>query len=119
MEQKKLGIENVTKCVHLAVELGNVADKIGRTKGAGKYGHLLLLMDEVTALGSVDFKQVMPEIKDLDAVEKATLLQSVKEKFDIVDDKLEAVIEEGLAILVDASALVQRSIDLSKQLKAA
>lgn len=102
----------------LGFELGNVADKVGRTKGASKYFALVDLFDEVTALGSVDFKLIDDEIKDLDATERETLHQAIKDKFDIVDDKLENAIEEAIAILSEQVKLVERSIKLVKDYKA-
>lgn len=115
--ENQLGTENLKKVVFLALELGNVADRMGRSKGAARYGHLLMLMDEVTTLGSVDFKAVLPEFKDLDASEKATLLAEVKTKFDLENDALEVAIEEGLMILQDGASVVERAINLVKLLK--
>lgn len=114
-------MKNLLPVLMLAVEMGNVGDQIGRAKGASRYTSLLDLFDEVTALGKVDFKLVDDEAKAVlaDPVKKAELLAAVKEKLDIHDDKLEVVIEEGLGILADAHAVVNRAIALSKGLKSA
>lgn len=114
---EKLGIENLTPIVMLAFEMGNVGDRMGRTKGMARYLELTSLFDEVTALGKVDFSKVKGEIQDLDEVERETLLGKVRDKFDIVDDKLEAAIEEGLDIIDDVYSAVMRSIDLVKKFK--
>lgn len=113
-EAVKLGVDNVKPMLGLVIELGNVTDKMGRTQGMERYGQLMLLIDELAALGAVKIDQVIPELSDLDDVERASLMAYAKEKFDIADDKLEMVIEEGLAILVDAYSIVQRSIKLVK-----
>src|SRR5690606_41545942 len=99
MSEQKFGIENLKPLVSLGIELGNVADKMGRSKGAARFGHLLMLTDEAMALGSVDFSKVKAEIKDLDESEKQQLKDHLKAKFDIVDDKLEVAIESGIDIL--------------------
>lgn len=119
MNEEKLGMENLKPIVALALELGNVADKIGREKGAAKYLHLMDLFDELTGLAKVDFKKVKEEVKDLDAAEREELHAFMKVKFDIVDDKLEMAIEEGLKIVEEAYGLVTRSMDLVKGLKEA
>jgi len=115
---EKVGISNLKPIVALGIELGNVADKVGRNTGATRYLSLMDLFDELTGLGSVDFKVVMAEIKDLDDVERMELHEFLKAKFDIVDDKLEMAIEDGLKIVEEAYGLVKRSMDLAKSLKA-
>lgn len=115
--QEKVGIENLKPIVALGIELGNVADKIGRGKGAARYLPLMDLFDELMALNGVSFAAVKAEIKDLDAGEREELHSFLKVKFDIVDDKLELAIEEGLKIVEEAYGLVVRSINLVKGLK--
>lgn len=117
--EEKYGIENLKPIVALALELGNVGDKIGRAKGATRYLSLMDLFDELTGLAKVDFKKVKEEIKDLDAAEREELHNFMKVKFDIVDNKLEMAIEEGLKIVEEAYGLVTRSMDLVKGLKEA
>jgi len=113
-----LGIKNLKPVLALGIELGNVADKVGRQTGAARYLGLMDLFDELTALGSVDFKEVSKEIKDLDAQEREELHAFLKVKFDIVDDKLEMAIEDGLKIVEEAYGLIKRSQALYKSLKA-
>lgn len=119
MNEEKYGIENLKPIVALALELGNVADKVGREKGAARYLNLMDLFDELTGLAKVDFAKVKKEVADLDASEREELHTFMKVKFDIVDDKLEMAIEEGLKIIEEAYGLVTRSIDLAKGLKEA
>lgn len=115
---EKLGITNLKPVVSLAIELGNVADKVGRNTGATRYLHLMDLFDELTALGSVDFKQVSKEIKDLDEAERKELHDHLKLKFDIVDDKLELAIEQGISIIDRQYSLINESITLYRSIKA-
>ena len=115
---KKYGITNLKPIIALGIELGNVADKVGRAKGATRYLSLMDLFDELMALGKVDFKLVSKEAGELDTEERAELHSFLKAKFDIVDDKLEVAIEEGLKIVEEAYGLVNRSMALAKSLKA-
>lgn len=114
---EKLGIVNLKPIVALGFEMGNVGDKMGRTKGAARYLALMDLFDELMGLAKIDFSKVKAEIKDLDASEREELHNFMKAKFDIVDDKLEMAIEEGLKIVEEAYGLVTRSIALAKGLK--
>ena len=114
----KLPINDLKPLVALGVEMANVADKIGHTKGPGKYAHLISLFDEVTALGAVNFKNVIPQAKDIDAEEMAELKTFIKEKFDIADDKLESVIEKALDIIQKQAEVVVDTIGLVKIIKA-
>lgn len=115
---KKYGIKNVLPIVMLGVEMGNIADKMGRTKGMARYMHITSLFDEVMALGSVDFSQVKLELKDLDATERATIEKDIKDKFDIVDKNLEGVIEEAINIIESAVIVITRSVTMVGKIKA-
>lgn len=119
MEPSKFGVENLKKVVALGIEIGNVADKFGKAEGtANKISTLMALTDEVLAIPGVDFNKVKDEVGDLDDAEKAELLQFVKDKFDISNDKLEASIEGGLGIALKLEALVKEGIALVNSLKA-
>jgi hypothetical protein len=113
-------MKNLLPCVLLVVELGNVADLMGHTSGAAKYGKLLNLLDEGMAMGGVDFSKVKEEAAAVlkDAAKKAELLAEVNKKLDLADDKLEALIEKGLSIVEKQIAIVKEAIELSKELKA-
>jgi hypothetical protein len=50
---------------------------------------------------------VIPEIKDLDDVEKAELKMFVGEEFDIDEDTIEVAIEKVLSIAIDFSDLLK------------
>lgn len=118
METPKLGIANLLPIIMLAVEMGNVADKMGRTKGLARYMNVTSLLDETVDVLKVDFKQVKAEIADLTAEERAEIEQAIKEKFDIADDKLEGVIEKSIGIVEKQISVVVEAIDLYKGLKA-
>jgi len=66
-------------------------------------------MARETALLSID-----DEYKDFSDVERAQLIQEVKVKFDIADDKVEKVVEDSLSAFADLLALVVRIINIVK-----
>ena len=110
------GIENLKKCFNVLIEGGNVVGKAWEdgTINVADAGHLILLLDELTELGNVNFKAIPQEAKDLDAAEIAELTEHLKTKFDIPQDALEQKIEEGIALL---SRLVKDGIDVYAYVK--
>lgn len=111
------GVKNLLPLILLGVEMGNVGDKMGRSKGIARYAHLLDLMDEVMQLPKVDFAQVKLEVKELDEADRAELKAQVKAKLDLVDDVLESALEDSLSIVEAQYQVVEKSISLYKSLK--
>lgn len=117
---EKLGIENLKKLLFLLVEMGNVGDWIGRHPelGVAKFSKLFDLADEAMAMTGFELESVKQEIKDLDEVERAQLLEALKVKFDIEADDLEAKIEEGLGLIVRLYKDVTDTIAYAKSFNA-
>lgn len=117
---EKYGIENLKKAIALPIELGNIADAIGaeNSKDWKRWFKLVDILDEVVDILRVDWIVVKQELRDLDEVEKAELLKAMKDKFDIKDDNLEAIIEESMDILVKVAEIVEKAITLAKAAKA-
>jgi hypothetical protein len=116
---EKMGVQDLKAALLFACELGNVIDKMSSDGQPmfGKIGHLMMLTDEVMALPSVKFGEIGQQVADLDDAEKLELHEAIKAKFDIVDDKLEAVVEGGIGILIKLGALVSEGKALADQLK--
>jgi len=117
-DSQKLGITNLTPIVLLVVEAGNVADKMGRSKGMARYMHLTSLFDELLAFGRVDFAAAKAEYGDRDDVEKAQIKAEVKAKFDLVDDDLEDIIEDSFDAMENIYGGFEKCIGIYKRVKA-
>lgn len=115
--EKKYGVNNIVPILLFVAELGNILDVVGRAKGMARYMLITGLLDEVAALGMVDFEIMKQEILELDAGEREELQEKLKEKLDLVDDNLEAFIEDGIGIVEDAYSLISRSIELVNKVK--
>jgi len=113
-----IGIENLKLMISLPIELGNIADKIGKEKEWKRWLNLIDALDEVVDVLKVDWKQLQQECADLSEAEKAELYKHISEKFDIANDKLEGAIEKSILILVTIASMVKESIDLFRALKA-
>ena len=114
-----VGIENLKLLISLPIELGNIADAIGRDSKSGwkRYLKLVDCLDEIIDVVRVDYAKLKLEVQDLNEVEKIELQAYIATKFDIANENLEIVIEKSLAILEDASTLVINSIELFKNNK--
>jgi plasmid replication initiation protein len=108
---------NILPVFLLAAELGNVADSMGRTKGVSKYLKLTDIFDELMGIGNVDFKAILPGFKSLEQSDRAELVQEIGKKLSLKDAKVEAAIEEGLGIIIDAVSLVERAKKMVASLK--
>lgn len=115
MGEAKLGVQNLTKALMLAFELGNVVDQIGRKKGLMRWMPVMALADELAEMEGVTFDQVKSEFKDLDAVERAQLSADIQAKFSVVDKDLEKKIEESVAIVNDLFNIYTRVKSLIKK----
>jgi len=117
----EFGTENLKKCLAVIVESGNVAGDIVAMGPSAKWYQKVALcanvLDEIFDLTKVDFKVVIPELKDIDESEKTDLIEWGKEKFDIPQDEVEAVIEEGLGILMVNINAIQKDIEFAKKIK--
>ena len=114
---EKVGITNLLPIIMFSVEMANVGDKMGRSKGMARYAALTELADEAYALVKVDFKAAKAEFKDLDQGEKGVILDAVKAKFDIVNDELEVAIEEALDVAVYFLDGIPKVTALAKKFK--
>lgn len=103
------------------VELGNVADKFGRSKGMARYMTLTELADEAIMMSKFDPAKAKEEYKKVLADEglKASFINDIKQKFNIVDQDLEQKIEKSLEVGLKLYDAVKDSIELAKSFKKA
>jgi hypothetical protein len=121
----KYGIEDLWTLLQATIEIGNVAGEIvAKTKTDGTiawYDKYLFpfakLGDDVIKLFSVNYKEVIPQFKDLDDEEKAELLRRTVEKLDIPQDKAEIVIEKSFLLIFKLGDLVKEVITMIQELK--
>jgi len=115
----KYGVSELWPVVAVGIEMGNVGDAMGRLKGSARYFKLMSLMDELMVLPSVDWTLMKEQAKELDPADMEELKAKAKEKFDIVDGKLELAIEQGLDLAYRQYEIVVDSIKLVKDMKEA
>jgi hypothetical protein len=107
----KMGIENLKALLTVIVSFIVVGDKMGHESNwNARLSHLFGLIPQLTGLSGIVWSQIDDEIKDLDLAEKEVLLTTFKEKFDIIDDKLEAMIEEALSLATEIGVFVKKVI---------
>lgn len=106
-----VGIENLKKIVVLGAEGLNVGSKI--IHGGGLLS-LLGLVDEVSALGTLDKNAILAEVKDLSEEEKKMLSDLFKSKLQLQNAEVEKKIEAGVDVLNEAVLLAAAAVDLYK-----
>lgn len=117
-EAAKLGIDNITKVVSIIAVLANVGDQFGRDSGVTRWSHLVLLGPAIMTLQGINFSQVLPEIKDLDADERSKLTALFDSSLQLGNEHLEGVVEKGLGIVTDLVSIIERTKALVADAKA-
>lgn len=117
------GIANLVVLTGFVAGLGNAAGTAfedGKI-GVGDYKSVFGLISDLSALTTVDFKQVTPEAKDLDAEESAQIYDAFAAKLDLPasQDAKEGAIEAVVASVLGVFSAVKQSLDAVEQLKAA
>lgn len=115
--ESKIGIVNITKTVIAAIKIGEKIEKNILDDGE-------LTPLESIGIGLSSFNDIVmvirsgnklkEEYKDLDEVEKETLVKIVKEELDLKNDKVEYTIETAIELLLGLSQLIE-AIKLSKK----
>lgn len=118
MENKSYDIEDVKKLLGFILALGNTADKIGSTSGPVKWGHLTMLLPELMALPSIQWKEIGEQIKDMDAAERQELLEFFKSEFDLASDELEQLLESAISMVKLTADTVLEWVEFGKACKA-
>lgn len=101
------GTKETKEMLSLVIAIGN---GIGKSLGDGR----LSISDLKNFIGVLDVSKdavkgaskIPRELADLDAKEKAELIQFVKVKFDIPQDRIEQVVESALAAAINFGDLI-------------
>lgn len=115
------GTQNLGLVLDILAEGGNVAEKMIAEEGSflSKAGNLMDLSDELFSLTRLDGAELKLETGELDATDIGDLNTRFQKKFDLKDDAVEGLVEEGLLLAQDAAVLVKRSIAFAGKIKAA
>lgn len=104
---EKIGIDGIWKVIDLALSLHQAYDK---ANADGKINFLdapLLMKPALKIIPAVQAASMaLKEIKDLDDLERADLLQRVKSSYDIADDIVEKKVEDGLDLVLHIAQYV-------------
>lgn len=112
---QQLGIENVKTLASVAAKMGTAAGKVledGVVDWRDTF-QLPAFLGALKDVSKVDFKALVPEVKDLDEAEKADLSAHFQKTFDWPDDAVEGVVEQGLEIVLAALEAVLSFVRVS------
>lgn len=116
------GISNFLPLVLVVIHAINTGDKMGHENNwPNRITHLIGFFPRLMGLASIKWDEISPEFKDLDAEERKTVLEEVKKEFDIIDDKLEFLVEDAFSMtskvvntVVEAIAYVKKTKEYFK-----
>lgn len=116
---EKFGVENLKLIIALPIEIGNVSMKIydSADKSWKRFFSLIETLDEAVDLLKVNWKLIKDEYLDLSEIEKAEIMQTIKQKFDIADDILEEIIEDSFTALFDMESSIKKMINVARKIK--
>jgi hypothetical protein len=117
---KQVGIDELKKVVAVLASAANVADQMVNEKGGvvARLTHLMGLSTSLIGLAGCSATELKAEFADLDAGEKADLVQYAKDQFAIAEHDVEAKIEAGLDLAIEGEAFIVKVVAFSKSLKA-
>lgn len=115
------GTKNAGLVLDVLVEAGNVTEKVVADKGGvvSKLSHLSDLLDEGMTLMQVDMSELGKELTELDGEDLTALQERFKAKFDLMDDQVEALVEEGLDLAKVYGEAVVKTIAWVQKIRAA
>lgn len=115
------GTQNLELVLDVLAEGGNVAEKMVQEEGGflTKAKHLTDLTDELFALTRLNGGEFKLEAGELDAEDLAKLNARFQQKFDLQDDVVEGIVEEGVLLAQDTAVLVKRVLAFAGKIKAA
>lgn len=117
---QKLGIQEVKELATAAAKLGTGAGKIledGKVTFADTI-HVPTILGGLKDLAGVDYKAVLPEAKDLDDTERAELGAHFSATFDLPNDSVEVVVEQGLELCLMALQAILTFVKIGEKAKA-
>lgn len=76
------------------------------------------VLSAIKAYSAVDFKQVIPQAKDIDSAELADLAAHFKAQFHLQDAAAEAMVEQGLDMVIQAVDVIKQVWDAINGLRA-
>ena len=104
---EKLGIEKLKVLlalplsIHMAYEKAKLDGEINAADAGYAVDPMMKLMPAIASA-----KEAIPELKDLDPVEKAELMELIKADYDLADDILEAKVEQAFNVVLSIAVLV-------------
>ena len=116
----KLGVENIQKLGLAVCLIANASGRIyedGVFNPIGDIPYLAEAIRGVSALISVNYPEAVREGIDLDSEEQKGLVEFLKEKLDLPQDKVESFIEKILDLAIRQAQIVCESIAMMRSMR--
>lgn len=114
----KMGIENFKAVFLVVLAMINIGDKMGhKNNWAERMSVLFGLIPTLMTLGTINWSEVFPEFKDIDADERLILVDLTKENLDLEDDNIENAVEKAISMTNRLVGMVVEIIDFVKSIR--
>lgn len=111
-----IGIENLIKATEGCAGVVTVVDKaLDGGLNAADIPLLVPLFKSIKLLVECDFDEIRAEIDDLDEVEREKLSQVFEDAFDLRNDSIEVIVENGIQILLSIIEHIKGLIEFKKK----
>lgn len=100
---EKLGTEDLKKVVQLGLDIGEFVEGVMKPDASDLVKAFEVVKEGVAAVKSLPL--AIPQFLDLDSDEKEEMKKFISEQCDLENDKLEAVVEKAMSVVIDLSSL--------------
>lgn len=105
---EKLGISEVKDVLGLGLAVGELVEALADGVGISDIAKLVGVVRKApSAVSALKSGKVLPELKDLDAEEKAELKAWAAQEFQLQNHNVEAAVEAGLNVAIDLCDLLK------------
>lgn len=120
MDNEKLGIDETKHLINFIISLG-IAVERALADGKIRFDDMAHFMGAFMSAGEAfkDIKKMPAELKDLDNEELEHLQNYVRERFDLENDRIEALVESAIGLGIQIYQLVMEIRNIIKARKEA
>ncbi len=108
-----MSLENIQKVVGFGLAVGeSILEAMNQTSALAKGAVFLKLVEQVPDLIGIDYSALAMEAKSLTPDQLDQLNKYIDDNFKCDDQKKEALIEDGLSVVVDLVKLCEKAVNV-------
>lgn len=107
----------VTEIKDLATAVALTLNAVDAVAQGRDLGDLVAIVKAARAYADVDFAQILPQASDIDAEEAKDLAAHFAQVFNITNDSIEVVVEQGLSIVLQSVEAIKVVWELVQKIR--